>query len=650
MSFKPFDRQRAFYFYSILLNLVLLALKIIMTPSDTAILKQVSDHLYQNIDDPTFTIDLLCQKLNISRSHLHRKIKSVTGLSTSLYIRKLRLTKAKEMLEHTSLNISEVSYSVGINSPQNFSKYFLREFGCSPSEYRKKAGIPGKEEEAPSLTPIFSDQKKVKTRPIGLLAFIILALSILSIAYAFSQSKRSEEPALYENSVAILPFKMLESEEYPHLGDALTEDVINKLAIVDNLKTISRTSSFQYLDTDKAPDQIGDELRVKYLMEGSVQEKDGQIKLNVQLFEAKDGSQVWSNSYHRKVNDIFVIQTELTENIVSSLGTKIAENEKSFIQASPTQNIRAYQLLSEARDLIRTRKNEDLKRALLLCDSAIVVDPNYADAYAYRATAKFLQLDLKYEEDNVSVAEIESNALQALKHEEANAQAYATLGNLYSYNYQWEQSKIAYEIALENQPNNAIYNYWYSLTLRSLSELEESLNYNMKAKILDPFHPIIHAGYIATSIYADKMDEARKALDEDKTKFGESFVYKWLEGEYYSLKGEYEKAIQYYDQALQINPGFKSIELARVCTLGRMGKKETVVNYISTLDENNPIDLHRKAVAYAAINDYPNGLSYFVKAAENGFIATDFMVDQTYRSFKDAPEMQKYLRRYGFVQ
>ncbi len=621
-----------------------------MDPSDTTFLKQVSDHLYQNIDDPSFSINILCQKLNISRSHLHRKIKAHSGLSTSLYIRQLRLLKAKDMLEHTYLNISEVAYSVGINSPQNFSKYFLQEFDCSPSEFRKRKNNAIQEVE-PEIKDISTTaQRWPLTRHHSMIALFMLTFAIILFAYINNQAKNNIPTSFYENSIAILPFKTFEMDQYPHLSDALTEDIINKLATIDDLKTISRTSSFQYQDTEKAPDQIGEELQVKYLLEGSVQEKQGWVKVNVQLFKATDGTQVWSNSYHRKINDIFVIQSDLTEEIAHSLGATITENDTSNIKSSPTNNIRAYSLLSQARHLIRTRKGSDLMEAVRRCNSALVLDPEYADAYAYRATAKFLLLVLKYNEEDISIAAIESDALKALKYDEDNPHAYATLGNLYSYNYKWEQSKIAFEIALENQPNNAIFNYWYSLTLRSLARLDEALEYNLKAKVLDPFHPVIHAGYIATSIYADQLDQAWQTLEEDRSKFGDSFVYTWLQGTYYYLKGEYELALENFEAALIQNPEMKSVELSKICTYGRLGDNEKVMEYISTLLEDNPIDLHRKAVAYASIDDYQSGLNFFVKAAENGFIASDFMVDQTYRPFKDAPEMQKYLRRYDFIQ
>ena len=629
---------------------MVLALKFKMAPSDTAFLQQISDHLYQNIDDPSFSIDFLCQKLNISRSHLHRKIKASSGLSTSLYIRHLRLLKAKDMLEHSSLNISEVAYSVGINSPQNFSKYFFKEFGYSPSDFRKSIKNKAKEI-APKHAPTISAKQRWKfSRSQGVIGLLIVLLSVLSITYVTNQSNAGTNHSNYENSVAILPFKVLEYDRYPHLSDALTEDIINQLATIKNLKTISRTSSFLYLDTSKSPLQIGKELGVKYLLEGSIQEKNDVIKLNVQLFKAADGTQVWSNSYHRKINDLFTLQQDLTDEIVFSLGSTIIEKDKFNIETSPTNNINAYSLLSQARHLIRTRKGKDLREAVNLCDSALVLDPEYADAYAYRATANFLLLELKYREDDISIAEIESDALKSLRYDEDNPQAYATLGNLYSYNYKWEQSKIALEIALENQPNNAIYNYWYSLTLRSLAQLDKSLEFNLKAKVLDPFHPVIHAGYIATSIYADRLDQAWQALEEDRSKFGDSFVYTWLQGTYYYLKEDYARALKEFEAALALNPGMKSVELSEICTYGKMGDKEKVMEYINTLMDDNPIDLHRKAVAYASMNDYKNGLHYFIKAAEKGFIASDFMVDQTYRPFKADPEMQKYLRRYDFVQ
>ncbi|MBX2877440.1 MAG: helix-turn-helix domain-containing protein [Saprospiraceae bacterium] len=240
-------------------------------PQQNSFILELENIIERNLDNANFSIDLLCAELNLSRSQLHRKIKAATGLATTHFIRKVKLRKAALLLKTTELNISEIAYAVGIGSPQNFSKYFLEEYGSSPTNYRKSSSP------AASDSIETRDTKRFKFRPLVIVAFLVLMI-LSAFVFGNQQSnlstKTSAVDATQVQSIAVIPFKTFNKEQDLFLAEGIAEDILTHLASFKDLWIISRTSTEKFKNTELSIPQIAAEIGAKYILEGSVRRRD----------------------------------------------------------------------------------------------------------------------------------------------------------------------------------------------------------------------------------------------------------------------------------------------------------------------------------------------------------------------------------------
>ncbi len=293
-----------------------------MINSEKLLIEKLNQLIESNFDNPHFSTDDICQELGISRSQLYRLIKEEFQLSTSLYIRRQKLIKAKDLLENSSLKIAEISYKIGIDSPQNFSKYFTQEFGINPTEFRKNIPLP-KEESAkqPTDNQAFIIKKRISTiqNPYIYIGLTLLFLLIISLTTYFWKSNKNsiQETNDYtefpEKSIAILPFKNLGDVQQSYFSEGIMEQIHSSLASLNDLKVISTTSSNKYSNSKKSIRQIAQELHVKYLLNGSVLQVDKQIRITVELINAKDDRVIWSKNFEGDTKNIFSYMTIVSE-------------------------------------------------------------------------------------------------------------------------------------------------------------------------------------------------------------------------------------------------------------------------------------------------------------------------------------------------
>ena len=238
-----------------------------MTYYEKEWIEKFNDLIEANLDNPNFATDDYCRELGLSRSQLFRIVKENAQLSISLYIRKRKLLKAKDLLDISDFKIAEVSYQIGLDSPQSFSKFFTREFGISPTEYRKnrtlsEISIPEPSEEnmvEVEIKDIVTDNIPRKTSINRLYLFVGLALIIVVLLAFFVQQKGRDRKntegvtsSVYKNnSIAILPFKNMGNPETDFFVEGAVEQIYSSLALIEDLNVISKSSSFLFKDSKK---------------------------------------------------------------------------------------------------------------------------------------------------------------------------------------------------------------------------------------------------------------------------------------------------------------------------------------------------------------------------------------------------------------
>jgi TolB-like protein/AraC-like DNA-binding protein len=405
-------------------------------------LSQVTAVVEQNLSNEQFGVSELAGAMNMSRSHLLRKVKKESKLSVSQLISQVRLKRAMQMLRKSNLNVSEVSHEVGFNSPSYFIKCFREYYGYPPGEVGKRP-----ESEPIALPPSAPSRIAFIAATAGLMVVAITALYIY-IGRPFSSQSTAEK------SIAVLPFKNESNDSTNvYLINGLMESTLGSLQKIKDLRVISRTSSEKYRNSAKSIPEMAKELNVSYFVEGSGQKIGDQILLHIQLIDASTDRHLWSNEYKRETKDIFQLQQEIAKSIAEEIRAIITPEEAKRIEKKPTDNLVAYDLYLKGKSLQSLGGNSNNLKAIALYKRAIEEDDKFALAYAEIAIA-YYYLDV-FQADRKYVNEITYHADRALLNDPKLGESLVAKALDYMSKKEYESGVPYLEKALEYNPNSA---------------------------------------------------------------------------------------------------------------------------------------------------------------------------------------------------
>lgn len=641
------------------LPLRLLSLK--MKNSEKVLLEKLNKIIEGNFSNPDFSVDDICVDLGVSRSQLYRIIKQQTNLSTSLYVRQQKLIKAKKLLASSTMQIAEIAYFLGIDSPQNFSKYFTQEFGVSPTEYRKQQQIKGDEPIQIDTLESALEETQVITKKTEKYIYWVIALVVVILGFiaAFLWQRNSEAPTdiesdlsipleITENSIAILPFKNLGTPDNAMLTEGIMEQIHNSLAQINSLKVISTTSSNQYFNTKKKIQQIADELHVKYLMEGTVLQMNNQISINVQLINAKEDRVVWTRKFEGNNTNVFTYMNSVTKSVVDELNQKLSSGQMNKLNRIPTKSLEAYNEYLQGQQLLQTRTQEKMEASIIKTKNAIKLDSGFADAYTNIALAYFVLGEDQSMNEQEATRLAEKNALTAIRLDAENGRAYAILGNIYKAQNKWEQAITTFQIALKFSPNDAQINYWYSLTVRAIGLLEEAVKYSSKAVALDPLSSNIYGGHIIGCAYAGKFTLAENAIKEGEFLFNDSNLFHNAKGFYFITRQNYADALNEFKLCLRLYP--KSIPFQTMISYNqaKLGQTALASLFLKALPEI-PENYKNFGIIYAGLGNRELCLKYLEMAADANNTPNSLKVSPVFRFLHNDPRFNKILQKAGLL-
>jgi TolB-like protein/class 3 adenylate cyclase len=321
-----------------------------------------------------------------------------------------------------------------------------------------------------------------------------------------------------EKSIAVLPFANMSSDpEQEYFSDGITEDIITQISKLHELKVISRTSIIQYKQTKKSLPEIASELKVSYLLEGSVRKSGNRLRIVSQLIDAKHDEHLWAETYDRDLTDIFAIQTEIAEKIANALKTSLTSGEQKRIAEQPTSNLEAYNFYLLGKSHYHKGTPEDFDKAVEYYNKAITMDPNFALAYASLAVSIGYK-GAGYFGVRPRDAQTKSLALanKALELSPNLSQAYIARGEVYDwYSFEWDKAEKDYKKAIELNPNNADAHLYYALHLIACKRYDEAIAERDRAVQLDPFSVLIRFNGYWIPYLGGKTEQSLKELDID---------------------------------------------------------------------------------------------------------------------------------------
>ena len=514
---------------------------------DHQLLKKLEDIVENNFSNENFGVEELVREVGMSRSQMHRKLRTLTNKSISQYIREIRLEKAQKMLQQKVGTSAEISFLVGFNSPTYFNKCFHDYYGYPPGK-------------ACNITPTNSSLKHSNLLKYILFSFALLAVVVLSSIIAL---KRNTETNIIEKSIAVLPFAdMSPFEDQKYFADAIQDDILTNLQKVGDLRVISRTSTEQYRNSSKNANEIGSELKIKYLLEGSTRKDNNQIILNTKLINTQDQSQIWVNQYTSEytINGLLDIQKDIAANIVSELAMNITPKEVVEITQVKTNNIEAYDYYKRGMFYWYQLSKTSIKRAHQYFELAREKDPNYALAYAGIAKvwgAYVQQGYMSFDEAKPKIQEASDKAL-ALDTSLVEIHYLLAIQNCW-WKWNWEVSVREFQKTITLRPNFAEARAYYSHTLNILGYPEEADIQAKKAMEIESFNPLVQAIYGQHLNFMNKNDEAIKVMENLLiTDPRNDIALSNLRSSYHNKK-MYEKAIDTWEKFLTVRKDYSSI-------------------------------------------------------------------------------------------
>jgi TolB-like protein/DNA-binding winged helix-turn-helix (wHTH) protein/Flp pilus assembly protein TadD len=429
----------------------------------------------------------------------------------------------------------------------------------------------------PAAKPLIQPANERTKRNRLVLASFGLVVILLGILYTLTAG-RIEESGEKLQSIAVLPFVNMSSDpDQEYFSDGLSDELLNMLTRVPGLHVAARTSSFSFKGEKVDIPTIAKKLQVSHVLEGSVRKTGNQIRITVQLVEADDGYQLWSDTYDRTLEDVFAVQSEIAASVVDALKVTLLGDPLTVKQTSPD----AYSLYLRARYFDNLKGKDNWEKAVRNYQKALAIDPDYAPAWAglsvtYRYQANVGQRDF---DDGMTLAR--DAVHRALELDENLAIAWASLGQIEFLDaWDWSAAERAIQKALQLEPGNADVLTAASGLAVIQGRLDEAIALLRRAIALDPLSQSPQNGLGLAYMNAGRLDEAEfvfRQLLELNPQYPWGYVNL---GRVQLLKGEPEAAIVNFERrsaAMWCDSGI-------VLALGELGRSEEALAALATLE------------------------------------------------------------------
>jgi len=382
-------------------------------------------------------------------------------------------------------------------------------------------------------------------------------------------------------SIAVLPFVNMSGDpEQEYFGDGITEEIITALSSTPNLFVIARHSAFTYKERSVKIQQVGRELGVRYVLEGSVRKAVDRVRITAQLIDTTTDEHLWAERYDRDLRDIFAIQDEITMKILTALQVKLTEGEQARLFGKGTNNLEAYLKFLQAREHFLRMNKQGSMRARQLAKEAISLDQEYAGPYTMLALTHMMDLWFKFSESPKESMKLAVEAAQkAVSLDDSDPATYIGLCMLYIMQRQHDKAIAAGERAVALSPSGASAYSSLGTALTYAGRPNEAIPFIKKAMSLNPFPPSIYLRDLATAYRLvgrneEAIVEYKKSLQQNPD---DLFAHLGLVVAYISLRRE-EEARAEAAEVLRIHPKFSLEHYAKTLPLKNQTDTERVVD------------------------------------------------------------------------
>jgi adenylate cyclase len=484
---------------------------------------------------------------------------------------------------------------------------------------------------------------------------VIIAGAVAASLFFFGRYTSSKQGAeMSGKSIAVLPFEnRSEDKANAYFAEGVQDEILTRLSKIADLKVTSRTSTQHYKSAPKNLAEIAKQLGVAHILEGSVQKSGDAVRVNVQLIKAANDSQVWAETFDRKLTDIFSVESDVAKAIADQLRAHITRQEEQVIATKPTKNIEAYDAYLRGRYFWNKRTSDGINHAIEHFQQSIERDPDFALGHAGLADSYIALTFYNFAAPHETMPKAKESAIKALALDNTLAEAHASLAHvLVNYDWNWSAAEKEFKRSIELKPDYATAHEWYAIHyLTATGRLEEAVQEMKKALELEPASLVMNTFMGATLYYAGRYDEAidqcRRTIEMDPN----FTVAHWHLGLAYEQKQVLDAATEEFKKAISLSGGSPLMKAALGRAYAKSQKKHEaneMLNELNELSKQHYVSAYEVATIYVALGNNEQAFQLLEEAyAEHSFHLVYLNVSPQFKPVSSDRRFQDLVQRIG---
>ncbi len=423
------------------------------------------------------------------------------------------------------------------------------------------------------------------------------------------------------DSIAVLPLSNeARDPDMDYLSDGITECIINTLSRLPDVRVMARATVFHYKGREVTPQTVGRELNVRAVLMGRVLQRGETLGISIEAIDTLDGCQLWGEQFHRKVNDLFALQEEISSDVCEKLRPRLSREQRNLLIRKHTEDAEAYRDNLKGRYFLNQMTGDSLLRSVTHFKQAIQRDAQFAPAYAGLAACYGLFGFFSFQPPREVMPAAKEAALRALEIDGGLAEAHASLaGILKSYDWDWDAAEQEYVRALELSPNYATGHHYYADFLSAMGRPQEAIREIRIAQELDPLSLVI-SNEVGWNLYMARqhdgaIEHSLKTLDMEP-RFPAAYHTLGLA---YEQLGRFEDAIAALDQA-RVSSGDNPASLSALghaySMAGRLEDAVELLDRLRALSRTSYVSAYQSAILYTGLGMRDMAIDSLRKAVE----------------------------------
>lgn len=467
-----------------------------------------------------------------------------------------------------------------------------------------------------SPQPVTIKRSKFTVNQYLAMVIVVVVLLLTTSLFFYIRATRLNQPI---NTIAVMPVvNKSQDQDIEYLADGLTDNIINNLSQLSQLKVMSHSSVFRYKGQNVDVSAVAKELKVRAVLMGEVLVQDEGFILNMELVDTQDNSQIWGKNYRFTEGEILKVEEQLAQQISEQLLSRLAEKQQPLINKSYTQNTVAHQLYYKGRYHWNKRTAEELKIGISYFEQAIASDPNYALAYVGLADCYNILGGYGLAPAKDYFPKAAQAAQRAIALDNNLAEAHTSLAYTLA-NYDWDQLRATqeYQQAITLNPSYSNTYHWQGMHLATMKKFEEAIKQIRQAQQLEPRSLIINTNLGLVLHFAGRDDEAQQQLETTLAIDNTFGLAHFRLGDVYVQKQNYPQAIAEYERAIKLS----NSDIRALSALGYVqalaGQSTQAAQTLASLQElakERYIPSYDLAIVYLGMKNVNLALKYLEKA------------------------------------